>query len=674
MVTKLQLEIDSTVHRFLTERATQDGVSVEDLILRLIQRYKREIDKPGIVIRKVWDDPPFGRPSPDGRYLSMTNWETGNLAVRECTTGESRDVTKDAQTDHNMPRRRRASLFSIWSPDGKQLAYQWFNEGYLELRIIALDGGKPRVLWHDDDDEFLHGIEPYNWSADGKSIVCGGNKVDDTSEILLISVADGSVRTLKSLKSTCRNTSNLLWGHKFMSLSPDGRYGVYSNVKEEDGYFRDLFLMALDGSGEEIHLNTPPDGHALFPMWAPDGKTIVFACNQTIGVGFNKLIRGLWLIHVIDGKQVGEPQLVTRVDGEPVLRGFTRDGCLYYGINSGLHSSGINVVSLDMETGELLSQPMPLRSDGHNTGPVWSPDGNKLAYMSTRIYWEGTENRTKSVLVLRSMETGEEREIVPEPQILLRELFGWSPDGRAILFGYGRPIGIYLIDTQTGEITTEITTAVEGHLRISPWDAVWSRDGKTIYYTRTLEERGEQHGSIMAHNLATGEEQELELCPGKGASSYLIVSPDGRQLVSTDIERKVLKVVPTAGGETRIILNLHNSSGESVRSIRWMEDGHHVLAWRHKKSPDNSAAWTDGCREIWRIPVEGGEPEKLWELKEPLIDELQLHDIYELHDLFWRGSIHPDGQRRAYSTRIGGPVQSELWVMENLLTTFSPEK
>jgi len=380
--------------------------------------------------------------------------------------------------------------------------------------------------------------------------------------------------------------------------------------------------MATDGSGEEIHLNTPPDGRALFPMWAPDGKTIVFACHQPIRGGVNKLIMGLWLIHVIDGKQVGEPQLVTRVGGLPIPAGFTRDGCLYYGILSGLHSSGINVVSLDMETGELLSQPMPLRSDGSNTSPVWSPDGKKLAYLSNRIYQEGTEYRPAGFLVIRSMEIGGEREILPNPQILIQELFGWSPDGRAILFyggyggkgslAYGGTIGIYLIDAQTGEITT----AVKGHPRISLWDAVWSRDGKTIYYTRTLEERGERHGSIMAHNLATGEEQELYTGGILCKLCKMLVSPDGQKIVFTDDKRQKLQAILTTGGEIRTLFDLQlldlqsDKPRDRIYPITWTPDGHHVLF--HIVIEDVGVYE----RELWRIPAEGGQAQNLGE--EPL--------------------------------------------------------
>jgi hypothetical protein len=70
----------------------------------------------------------------------------------------------------------------------------------------------------------------------------------------------------------------------------------------------------------------------------------------------------------------------------------------------------------------------------------------------------------------------------------------------------------------------------------------------------------------------------------------------------------------------------------------WTPDGRHLLFPRLK----------DEAIELWRIPVQGGEPENLC---------LTMKKIEYL-------SIHPDGYRIAFTGR--GPV---VWVMENILPT-----
>ncbi|MFC1719113.1 sigma-70 family RNA polymerase sigma factor [Candidatus Poribacteria bacterium] len=50
----------------------------------------------GMVVRRVWENADnAGRVSPNGRYISYTNWPKGNLAIHDFETGENRDVTDE---------------------------------------------------------------------------------------------------------------------------------------------------------------------------------------------------------------------------------------------------------------------------------------------------------------------------------------------------------------------------------------------------------------------------------------------------------------------------------------------------------------------------------------------------------------------------------------------------
>ena len=48
-----------------------------------------------MTVRRVWERAAdtTGGPSPDGRYLSFVDWETGDLAVRDLKTGKNRRLT-----------------------------------------------------------------------------------------------------------------------------------------------------------------------------------------------------------------------------------------------------------------------------------------------------------------------------------------------------------------------------------------------------------------------------------------------------------------------------------------------------------------------------------------------------------------------------------------------------
>ncbi len=251
-------------------------------------------------------------------------------------------------------------------------------------------------------------------------------------------------------------------------------------------------------------------------------------------------------------------------------------------------------------------------------------------------------------LVVRSLETGEERDLhVKLKKVNVVDLH-WSPGGRSILIGNRE--GLNLIDVQTGDVTPIKRTEFPG--------CVWSPDGKTIFYIpRRIESQGGLT-SIMAHDLETSREQELRR---DGVGGYLLaISPDGRQLAFTDRGSQVLMAMPAAGGEPREILRLPGAPMEVPETFRWSvgltwtPDGRYILFGNHKWPPDQPLLYADEPHELWRIPAEGGEPQKLLAM-----------------DGLARVSIHPDGQRIAFT---GGKQEAEVWVMENFLPGFTADK
>jgi dipeptidyl aminopeptidase/acylaminoacyl peptidase len=271
----------------------------------------------GVAVRQVWSPTEgpmtdiLGAPSPDGRYLAFTHWETANLAVYDLSSGEKRDLT-DGGTWMEPD---QWADWSIWSPDGERIAYAWFNKDQEELRIVGVGGSEPRVLYRDEEVQF---IRPHTWSRDGKSILAWLEKEEGPNEMVLISVADGSVRMLKSPAPASIK----------MSLSPDGRYVVYDVPAKEYVGKGDIFLLATDGSREVRLVEHPANDYG--PVWAPDGKTVVFASDRAGTVG-------VWLTQVVDGKPTGVVDRVKRDMGKILPMGFTRNGALYYGLGAGMH-------------------------------------------------------------------------------------------------------------------------------------------------------------------------------------------------------------------------------------------------------------------------------------------------------------------------------------------------
>ena len=220
-------------------------------------------------IRRVWAGPDVdynGKPSPDGRYLSYVNWEAGDsgnndLAIYELATGKRRSLTDNASWYE--PDEYQFALYSVWSPDGKQIAYQWWSN-LIELCVIGLDGSKPRTLYSSEENEWAR---PYDWTPDGKQILACVTEKDGKNKILLVSIADGTVRVLKTLDKYYGPKDSSWYTPEGMSFSPDGRYIVYDYPQNEDS--RDISLMSADGSREIPLVEYPANDFVL--GWAPDG-------------------------------------------------------------------------------------------------------------------------------------------------------------------------------------------------------------------------------------------------------------------------------------------------------------------------------------------------------------------------------------------------------------------
>jgi Tol biopolymer transport system component len=570
--------------------------------------------KPSLTVRQVWAGPGVdvgGGISPDGRYLTFVDWETGDLAVRDLATGEKRRLTNKGSWNDS----EEFALSSIVSPDGKQIAYAWFNKDeFYDLRVIGSDGSNPRVIYPSEELEF---IRPADWSADGKRILAALFRKDKPLQFGLVSVADGSVRILKTLEARDPYLSS---GPLF---SPDGRYVAYSFPPRDDAAEQDISLLTIDGRHEVALVQHPANDYLL--GWSPDGKKVLFASDRAGTID-------AWVIDVAEGKPQGVPQLVRRDMGSISPMGLTQKGCLYYATPGLVYD--IFTITLDPATGKIITPPNKdaLPYEGYNMSPDWSHDGKYLAYISRR----GHMNR-RSIICIYSPETGKVREL------LARLNLGnprWTPDGRSILVqaDVTSGQGIYRMDATTGEVVPFIPIRKEG--KESRGSAQLSADGKLIFYVR--EDGKTKLCQILVRNLETGEEKELDRAPFDNHS--IALSPDGRRLallIRAEKQLRVLKVMPSNGGK-QTELRRFEQSGRWIIDIAWTPDGRYIFF---------SKGRPDGKWELWRIPSEGGEPQNLG---------LAMNRFQHL-------SVHPDGRRITFASRPTEAELPEVWVMENFL-------
>jgi Tol biopolymer transport system component len=603
-------------------------------------------DRSGITLRQVWAGPgvdTMGGLSPDGRYLSFVDWDTCDLAVRDLSTGENRHLT-----DQGSLQCDEFAEYSAVSPDGKRVAYAWYNkEGTYELRVVGLDGSGRRVLLPGRTMDWLC---PVDWSPDGSRVLVNllrnaFSEEPTVAESVFVSLKDGSVDAIESpaLPASARSWT---WLER---LSPDGRYAVYDRWAGEGSEQSDIFLLDLEDGRESPLVQHPGvDGGAV---WTPDGKKILFASDRTGAMG-------LWSLDVANGRARGRPRLVKADIGQfDRTIALTHDGSLYYAVNAGMRD--VYIADLDPETGRVEGTPKPLSSRhvGANMWPSWSPDGKYLAY--NREPGARAKGPGSPSIVIRSVETGEEREIPAPPRQL--HPAHWFPDGRSLLAtswdGSRKSVDDYRIDVRTGE--ARLLRRGRGGGPFGPdVNALLpdlSPDGETIFFLERESAGSELLGyRVLAYDIEAGREKEILRVGGGRFGGTVFVSPDGRQLafaeVNLETDTATVNVMPVGGGAVREVLRVERPARLfGPRGLAWTPDGRHLLVSilpKHTGGPARGAV-----TELLRVPIAGGKAQKLGLAME----------------MIGLGGVHPDGRRIVFDS--GQPRESaqEVWVMKDFL-------
>ena len=565
------------------------------------------------IARRVWEDFPLdntgtflGSVSPDGRHIAFVDWKAGNITMQDLTTGQARPLTRTGGYSPEW------GMNPIVSPDGRQVAYQWFPKEYFacDIRVAGLNGSEPRVVFHTTDE--AQWLQPADWSPDGRQVLALGT--NGKGRIALLSVADGTLRILKVLDRRFPQR---------MSFSPDGRHIAYDLPSQPGSRTRDIFLLAADGSGE-IPLVRHPANDSLLG-WTPDGRAALFTSDRTGR-------ESVWAITVAEGKPQGPPELLKPDLGPIHPLGFARNGSFYYGVRTGVRD--VYTAEIDPASGRVLSPPVPVadRFVGANMAPEWSTDGSYLAWVSNRGQHPNRLNA--DTLCIRSNATGEIREISPKLDFIYR--LRWYPGGRYLLVqAVGTEVGLFRMDSLSGEHTTVRLRLDKESLK----QPALSPDGKTVYFV--YGDPDSNNEVIRARDLATGQEQIV--CRPPSWPYGLAISPDGRQpaLYEGWEQNSSLSVAPIATGQLRTLF----SSSQGIKTIAWTPDGRHLLF--SLTQPANSTGST-ATTDLWLIPAEGGQPRKL-DLAMDLLADLR---------------IHPGGRHIAF---VAGSHKGEVWAMENFL-------
>jgi len=548
--------------------------------------------------------------SSDGRYVAYVESESGNLALRELATGKTHRLTSDASS---VTGQYVGFPLAKMSPDNRQVVYGWVagpGSG-IELRVVSFDGSAPRVL-----QKAAAGASEYEgaWMPDGKAILAvARNVADKTYQRLIITVADGSIQRIGT-----PDKRRLDWGLP----SWDARYIAFERPQDDDTTKSDIFLFDTR-TGQDTALVQNPAWDWIIG-WTSDSKRFIFSSDRAGAENF-------WALEIENGKPKGPPQLINR-DPEGDNLTVTRDGTLFQIQTSWTRE--LYRVEFDPQSGKPMAPPAPVNSRLPAMWMQWSPDGRSFCYQPMG---KGTEGRP---LMIRSLETGAERELPLKPSLRYYQWPRWSPDGRSILVA-GRDqevYGLFSIDVESGAVSRVVRILSDNAVSPSP---SWSPDGKAVFYLQ----RDDAHPEltvIKRRDLASGAEKAVH----RGLLGQTQLSPDGRQFAfiqrSSASQSSILAVMEVGGGESRELARIQPQ--DRVTDLVWTSDSRYVLFARSLK---------DQASEIWRAPTTGGQAERITAL-DGRVNGLK---------------VHPNGRLLGIELLR---YKNELWALENYLSPPGP--
>ena len=549
-------------------------------------------------------------PSPDGRYMAGTSWDTGDLILHDVSSGKIRRLThKTTKLDLQFG----GAFGARFSPDGRQIVYLWArSRTESEFRIVDIDGKGERTLYHAPENVWPSLAD---WSPDGSKILFETRTADsEPLRLATVALQDGSVNFLEAPAD-----------HGPTIFGADG--GIVFDAKDpQTGAWEIRRLLA---NGRALTLVGIPGSNTVIG-WSPDRRRLVFASDR-------RGQPGIWALPVSERGAEGEPQeLAPNSKGwEPL--GITRGGALFY--RQDASTTDVYTAVLNLAAGKTASPPLRVteRFIGAYSGPNWSEDGSQLVFTS-RLEQPG------ATLAVYDKRTGQIREMKVNLQFAGRPQ--WVEHGAGIMV-MGRaqngPPGLYRVDARTGEARIfksggELGTTFEG---------VWSRDGR-FHYNRF----GDARRGLFRLNLENGERRVLYV-PGPGmymGLENLALSPDGRVLAfhvrNEAAGTSSLMLLPTDGGAARPLFTLHAPQHFLYGSFTWTPDSQSVLLSSSRDAGNPKVE--EQTSELWVVPVDGSPPRKI-EFPAMAVTCLRLN---------------PDGKTIAFHSRKG---KSEIWVMQKLL-------
>ena len=471
-----------------------------------------------------------------------------------------------------------------FSPDGNQVAFPWTggNTESFDIYVKVVGPGPPLQLT--TDPAWDHSPA---WSPDGRHIAfLRGHPQARATEKMGLYLIPPLGGTERKLAETRAPSTNLLGS--CLTWSPDSRWLAVCDWAEDSPGPLSVFLLSVD-SGERRRLTRPPEDSTLgdvSPAFSPDGRTLAFA---RFGSG---LTNDLYLLDLDeDLNPQGEPRRRTFMEQVTAGHGFTSDGRdIVFGAGPLTNSSlwrvpvsgtasperlpfgesgfwplvsrqgnrlaytaldlNMNIYRLNLPVaGGMTGTAVKFISSSRwDHDPQYSPDGNSIAFLSTRSgdmeIWKCDRDGSNAVQ-LTSLGA-----VLTEPR--------WAPDGKSIGFSSDAEghFDVYVVDAEGGA-PRRLTSDPSRESAPS-----WSRNGEWIYFTSN------RNGNYQNFKMPAGGGPAQVVTAGRMPR---MESPDGKWFYFTRGANHSVWRMPVEGGGEEDAEQVLKSLHEELYDV--VEDG-----------------------------------------------------------------------------------------------------
>ena len=453
--------------------------------------------------------------SPDGKYIAYRSEDgEGGLYIAPALGGAGLE--------------RKISSFGYfprWSPDSSQILFMTgLSSGAgSSVYVVRLDGNPPKPVQADMPSEKW--AISAAWHPDGKRVsMWVFADVPSLMPVFLTVPADGGPTVRTELSAEALKAAGDIAGTVLLAAGdPDFRFswvpsGTAIYFERTFRGARNIWRMKVDPrtlqatSVERLTTGTDLTSGASL---SPDGRKMAFASES------GRVQAWMFPFDAKRGRVSGSGRAVTSPGLEAWEPSLSPDGSrlAFRAIRAGRWELWEKSLTDGSET------PIGLDDSYIRTGPAWSPDGTRLAYVRTKA-----TGGADTDAVIWSKDQSEEPITAP---IGFFSVFDWSPDGKSLLVSMpdseSRHWEIWEMPATGKDANAKARKLVACDTKTNLWQSRYSENGRWILF-EAEENKSNRHLSTIYVTPATGGGPWTRITEAKHWDDKARWSPDGRTI------------------------------------------------------------------------------------------------------------------------------------------------